>query len=79
MREETVKCNECKGIVDGPVYVLPTMIIRIEYRGKGEDEQMVVVRPGGVEGSKPPDFCGVPCMLKWINNKATGGINGGRT
>jgi|PlaIllAssembly_1097288.scaffolds.fasta_scaffold983957_2 hypothetical protein len=78
MREETIRCDECKEIVAGEVYVLPEMIVHIcSGKGKKNVEQIVMVGPGATVGGKPPDFCGVPCMTKWIYNKLNGGTKGG--
>jgi hypothetical protein len=78
MREETIRCNDCGEIVKHNILVLEQMVVTHIKRVEPLNEKIQsLVGPGATEKGKTPDFCGVPCMLKWISSKLNGGTKGG--
>lgn len=62
MRETVVKCDECGIVIDYPITIDLMLITKHKV-------STTIVGESNIK----PDFCGVPCLLKWLNNKLTGG------
>lgn len=68
MRREIIECDGCGAELNLDRIKLITMSVT-----DSKDELVLAS-----EGHRP-DFCGVPCMLKWINSKLTGGTSGNKS
>ena len=64
MREEIVRCDECGTAINGGVkstISISRMVVKVNgaVRGIVSDDMIA------------PDFCGVPCLIRWVNSKLT--------
>lgn len=76
MRREVIECNNCPHEIEEK----PVPVVLHEMRVTVDGKPMILASEAFFckEGERNvPDFCGVPCLLKWINNKITGGIGNG--
>ena len=78
MRKETITCDECKEVISGKVLVLEEITVSCWEKGKRLVTSTPLVGPGATEGARKPDFCGVPCMTKWISVQTAVKIKGVR-
>src|SRR4030042_1072011 len=68
MRREITECDDC-GTTNNNSIKLVMMVVMINKK------QVVIVG----DSYNKPDFCGIPHLLRWINNKLTEGAKGGDT